>query len=764
MVSSSEVKRSTHVITVPPSETVLTAFPYGPHSSLLDFLKGEPRVLGTLQILLALIIVSVGSIFAFNYFIFSQRFPLVFYTGYPFWGAFIFMVTGSLTGLNKKEKCLGQGVTTMNVISSLVAVAGITLTLTSFQHQDQYCQLPSFEGICVIGRILFNGILSVLLIISIAELSISVTIASFRSKCWTKSNEIVFFLPLDVTQKSELAMPEHNAVIQFDLQEESSSNYSRRNIQPVFFGGYTFFKLKASKSPLTIHRSEKRGSNVFDTCSLSGSDEQQKNMPPPLKHEKKDELKPLSSILVKRPLEDVTHTDQINSEDLLFAIEQSPKMQTQSLQAETLPFQIIPPRSVKLLQELPPSDSLSQTLSVQTLLSEAPASNVTQPYDLIDQELTYQDTHSQDKLLQDMFPQAQVLPTQVMQFETQSLHAMPAPNVQHLKQQSLDLQPQDQQFTQISYQDLQSEVNLLSQEWKYEKKIKKSLKRRSFEKHSKDLQSPRRKSLDLQIQGQKSPRKRSLDQRIKGWLSPRKRSIDKQVKVKQLSDQKDENQLTQEKQLLKQQFQNKQDEDQQGKEEESPKEQIQNQQTKDPWVQEEPSSEQLNQHLQSQIQKPQAWQTQDLLDKEFLKKKILNKEAQIVHAIPPHHLDQQLEDVPLPDSRDQNKKQKDLRSTGIQNEDMQIDTLPKKDIKLTDMKSLCQNRTDLQSAEDMKPDFHHSSCQSSVYDASSSYYLSNVGSEQDVQQNTSISSTSYREDPTVTTCYPKDQQPSEDSD
>lgn len=46
MESSSEVKRSTHVINVQANETVLTALPYRPHSSLLEFLKGEPKVLG----------------------------------------------------------------------------------------------------------------------------------------------------------------------------------------------------------------------------------------------------------------------------------------------------------------------------------------------------------------------------------------------------------------------------------------------------------------------------------------------------------------------------------------------------------------------------------------------------------------------------------------------------------------------------------------------------------------------------------------------
>nr|KAF6438289.1 hypothetical protein HJG59_012520 [Molossus molossus] len=182
MAASHEVKKSTHVITIQPKQTVLTALPYGPPYSVLDFLKGEPRVLGAIQVLLALITVGIGTIFAFNYFNFSQRFPLVFFTGYPFWGAFIFIITGFLTGSNRKGKRLEQGVMASNVISSLAAVAGIILTIISFRYQHGYCQVPSVEGICVIGRVLYNGLLSVLLIISIVELSLAVTITSFRSK------------------------------------------------------------------------------------------------------------------------------------------------------------------------------------------------------------------------------------------------------------------------------------------------------------------------------------------------------------------------------------------------------------------------------------------------------------------------------------------------------------------------------------------------------------------------------------------------------
>lgn len=44
----------------------------------------------------------------------------------------------------------------LNVISSLAAVTGIVLTIISFQYQYHYCKMPSLEGICVIGRVLYN--------------------------------------------------------------------------------------------------------------------------------------------------------------------------------------------------------------------------------------------------------------------------------------------------------------------------------------------------------------------------------------------------------------------------------------------------------------------------------------------------------------------------------------------------------------------------------------------------------------------------------
>ncbi|XP_045871722.1 membrane-spanning 4-domains subfamily A member 14 [Meles meles] len=664
MESSSEIKRSTHhVITVQPNDKVLTAFPYGPHASLLDFLKGEPKVLGAIQILLALIILGIGTIFAFNYISFSQKFPLVFLTGYPFWGAFV-----------------GQCVMAMNVISSLVAVAGITLTIISYRYQHKYCQMPSLEGICVIGRVLFNGILSVLLIISIVELSIAVTIASFRNECWTNSDEIVFFLPSDITEDSEISTPEENATIQFELQEESSTDISTKNKQPVFIGGYAFFKLRISRNPLVFQHSRRRGSSIYYTSSASMLDEQYKNNPPPSQlQEEQTKLKvlPLTS---EKPTENIQYTEQLKDEDLKSAVTQPPKKQTQLLQSSASPIQVFPSYSKKL-QALPPKDLLPQALPVQ-----APKPYVTQPHGLTSEDMPYQDVSSQDAQSldlppqkipyqdisyqnppyqdtpsknmasqdmispytpaqgitnQDLISQVPALPAQL--FEAPTFHAVQSSNIQRLDQQSL--QQQNQQFMQVAYQDMQSEVKLLTQEWKSKEEFhsRKSSKwqaldwlnknsqppkSHNLEQQDKALQNAKQKSPDPQIQGQQSPKRKSLDEHIKGWLSPKRHSTDKQIQVnqdrQQYPDQQSEGQLVLWEQPQKQLSPYGQDEDQQDKEKQSLKKQYKDRQERALQVYKGQSlvkhtqqaedlqvKEQLHQDGQFQIQEYQGWQFLD---------------------------------------------------------------------------------------------------------------------------------------------------------
>uniref|UniRef100_A0A8C0JJS4 Membrane spanning 4-domains A14 n=1 Tax=Canis lupus dingo TaxID=286419 RepID=A0A8C0JJS4_CANLU len=818
MESSSEVKRSAHVITIQPNDTILTAFPYGPQSSLLDFLKGEPKAL---QILLASIIVGVGSIFAFNYINFSQRFPLVFLTGYPFWGALIYVITGYLTGINDKAKCMGQGVTAMNVISSLVAVAGIILTIISYRYQHKYCQTPSLEGICVIGRVLYN---------------------------------IVFFLPSDVTQDSSLSAPEENAAIQFEFHEQSSTNDSISNTQPVFIGGYTFFKLRISKNPLTFRYSRRRGSNTYYTSSESVLDEQRKSIPPLSQlYEEETKLKLFPPASKKKPTENILPTTQIKDEDLKSAITQLAKKQTQLQQSQALPSQVSPSYSVKKPQQLSPKDFPSQALPAQVLVSEAPKPHFMQPHGLTSEDMPYQDISSEDQQSlgiahqnspyqdissqnipyqsmlsphlppqdipnQNLLSQIQTLPTQVMLFEAPTFHAAQSSNIQRLNQQSLELQQQNQQYMQAAYQDMQSEVKLLTQEWKskedfhsrksskwqsldWQNENSQSLKSPNLEQQNKSLQSPKQKAPDQQIQGQQSLKRKSLDQHIKDWLSPKRHSIDKQIQVKQDRQQHLDQQAEDgEKQSPMRQHKERQDKALQVYKGQAIKKQSKYQQTEDLQVQEEKSLKQPHQDGQLQIQEHQGWQfsgqqsqdwkaqgwrskdwkvqemqlemphslkwesqiqqTQDLLEKGSLKQKALHQDVQAVHAIT---RPQQLQSIPFQDSQYQDKHQQDLKYTDTQKEDMHTNTM-QTDNKSEDMKSESQNLYNLQ-MEDKKPDCNCSSCQSSVQDTHFTS-TSDINSEQDVQKNISICSTTYQEDITLTTtsCYPKDQQHSEDSD
>ncbi|XP_042638993.1 membrane-spanning 4-domains subfamily A member 14 [Orycteropus afer afer] len=411
MESSAQVKKETHAITIQPRETVLTGFPYRPHSSLLEILKGEPQVLGAVQILLALIIAGLGTIITFNFVRFSQRFPLVFLTGYPFWGAFTFILAGYFTGIKKKpQKYLKQSAMAINVLSSFVAIAGITLTVISYKDRHKFCQVPSLEGICVIGRTLLTGILSVLLIASIAEFSISVTIATFRNTCWTKSNEIVFFLPSDVTPNNELPAPEPNAQFQFELQEESSNGDTTTNTHTFFFGGYAFFKLRVQPKAQPERK-------VDYTPSAPVPDED-------------TELRPLPPILEKKSSGNITciqpgHTvEHVESEDL-----QPPKMQIQLLQAQTFPLQVFSSHSVKSdfhkTQDLP-SYALpcrfieSQALKIKGPL--VPTSQVLFVQDIPSQSLSTRVQESQAQVVE-----APLVPTmQVLFFQDLPSYALPS--------------------------------------------------------------------------------------------------------------------------------------------------------------------------------------------------------------------------------------------------------------------------------------------------------------------------------------------------
>ncbi|XP_041518109.1 membrane-spanning 4-domains subfamily A member 14 [Microtus oregoni] len=481
MEPPSEEKRRSHVITIDPNETILTAFPYRPHNSLLDLLKGEPKVLGATQILLSLVIVGLGIILALNFIFFSKKFPLVILTGYPFWGAVIFSLTGFITVFNDKlRRNLRPAVTTMNIFSLLVALAGIALILISFTQQHKFCQAPSLEGTCVVGRTLLLGILSILLIITIVEFSISVTITFFRSNCWTSSRKAVFFFPSEVPQNTEQPVPEENNQLQFEFQGKSPSDNTTSNVTTIFLGGYAFYKLRGLRNPSAPKNISQKSDK--GTSSMHVPDEQETIPPPSLKEETKLDalpppLTPKSSENIPSPKE--SRSNNLNDEGL-----ESITRQTSDLQPKLIDDQNMSPKFLKapsshnfspLLPDSLSSQTLMAALSTQVLQSKPPSSHISQSYDLTSEDLPSEDIPSQETPSQDM--QFQDTLTQgISSQETQSEDSpyqdiltqdIPSQETPSLETPSQGLSFQDTLTKDTSFQDTPSQ-NTLFQETPYQ--------------------------------------------------------------------------------------------------------------------------------------------------------------------------------------------------------------------------------------------------------------------------------------------------------
>ncbi|MBZ3869541.1 Membrane-spanning 4-domains subfamily A member 4A [Sciurus carolinensis] len=130
------------------------------------FLKGEPKVLGVVQILVAVINLSLGIIMMTATLPFHGPDPISVYIGYTVWGSVL--VRGSLG---------------LNIFSAVLASAGIlinafSVTIFAF-YLYHYSQ--TFEN-CQMTRSILIGLDGVVLILSVLEFFIAVTLSAFGCK------------------------------------------------------------------------------------------------------------------------------------------------------------------------------------------------------------------------------------------------------------------------------------------------------------------------------------------------------------------------------------------------------------------------------------------------------------------------------------------------------------------------------------------------------------------------------------------------------
>ncbi|XP_027717116.1 membrane-spanning 4-domains subfamily A member 4A-like [Vombatus ursinus] len=182
------------------------SFPQGPMGTpvqlyeskayLQKFLKGEPKVLRTVQIMIALMNFTLGMVLILvpmkTYYV-NEYFLL--HTGYIFWGTAFFIISGSLSIAAEKRttNTLVQSSLAMNAVSSVAAGLGIiffSVNLSMMDSSHYFCHYESPSDSCLLGMFILTGINVILLILAILELAISLAISSFGCKatCCSQSS------------------------------------------------------------------------------------------------------------------------------------------------------------------------------------------------------------------------------------------------------------------------------------------------------------------------------------------------------------------------------------------------------------------------------------------------------------------------------------------------------------------------------------------------------------------------------------------------
>ncbi|XP_077065573.1 membrane-spanning 4-domains subfamily A member 8-like [Siphateles boraxobius] len=155
---------------------------------LQAFLKGQPKALGTVQIMIGLLILLLGIVLVIA---FREPRSLFAFSGFPFWGSLFYIIAGSLCiaaenalhGKGSSSSCLVKGALGMNILSALTA--GISLIFHSLDLTIPYCyeHQPSYE--CRFSETLFNGIIGVSLVFTVLEFIISICLSAFACKADT---------------------------------------------------------------------------------------------------------------------------------------------------------------------------------------------------------------------------------------------------------------------------------------------------------------------------------------------------------------------------------------------------------------------------------------------------------------------------------------------------------------------------------------------------------------------------------------------------
>ncbi|XP_046500626.1 membrane-spanning 4-domains subfamily A member 4A-like [Equus quagga] len=179
------------------------------------FLKGEPKVLGVMQILISLMNFSLGIIMITVTGKFGASYsgtPISVYSGYTIWGSVMFLISGSLSVAagTRTTRGLVQGSLGVNITSSVFAASGIIITMismiglaSSYYNWNPRAGLENYYKRIHIS----TGMEGIVLILSVLEFCIAVSLSVFGSNVTCCNRERVVFIPMTNPHMAETASP-----------------------------------------------------------------------------------------------------------------------------------------------------------------------------------------------------------------------------------------------------------------------------------------------------------------------------------------------------------------------------------------------------------------------------------------------------------------------------------------------------------------------------------------------------------------------------
>uniref|UniRef100_A0AAY4E1P6 Membrane-spanning 4-domains subfamily A member 4A-like n=1 Tax=Denticeps clupeoides TaxID=299321 RepID=A0AAY4E1P6_9TELE len=145
------------------------------NSVLQKFLQGEPKALGTVQIMIGVTVFLFGIVMLFN------MIAVIKFSGIMFWAALIYISAGSIAVAADKNpnQCLVKASLAFNVISAIVAAIAVVLhsidmiIITSEMHYRYYRENSN----SYVSNM--SGITGVMIVFSLLEFIISICLSVF---------------------------------------------------------------------------------------------------------------------------------------------------------------------------------------------------------------------------------------------------------------------------------------------------------------------------------------------------------------------------------------------------------------------------------------------------------------------------------------------------------------------------------------------------------------------------------------------------------